>query len=81
MSTGNSALVELIRNEIRLRGSVSFAWFMEQALYHPDYGFYSSDRATIGRRGDYFTSVSVGPLFGELLTVQFAALGARLGKN
>ena len=38
---------------------------MEQALYHPAHGYYSSGRCTIGRRGDYFTSVSVGPLFGK----------------
>jgi SAM-dependent MidA family methyltransferase len=80
LRTGNSALVELIRNEIRLRGSVSFAWFMEQALYHPEHGYYSSDRAAIGRRGDYFTNVSVGPLFGELLTAQFVEIWKRLGK-
>jgi SAM-dependent MidA family methyltransferase len=53
---------------------------MEQALYHPDHGYYSSDRAAIGRRGDYFTNVSVGPLFGELLAVQFAELWERLGR-
>jgi SAM-dependent MidA family methyltransferase len=53
---------------------------MEQALYHPEHGYYSSDRATIGRRGDYFTNVSVGPLFGELLAAQFAQIWERLGK-
>jgi SAM-dependent MidA family methyltransferase len=53
---------------------------MEQALYHPEHGYYSSDRAAIGRRGDYFTNVSVGPLFGELLAAQFAEIWERLGK-
>ena len=52
---------------------------MEQALYHPEHGYYSSDRAEIGRRGDYFTSVSVGPLFGELLSAQFAEIWKLLG--
>jgi SAM-dependent MidA family methyltransferase len=52
---------------------------MEQALYHPEYGYYSSDRAEIGRRGDYFTNVSVSPLFGELLAAQFAEVW-RLGR-
>ena len=81
MSTGNPALIELIRNEIRIRGPQPFAWFMEQALYHPDRGYYSRDRAMIGRRGDYFTNVSVGPLFGELLAAQFAEIWERLGKT
>jgi SAM-dependent MidA family methyltransferase len=51
---------------------------MQQALYHPDHGYYSSGRASIGRRGDYFTSVSIGPLFGQLLALQFAQMWERL---
>src|SRR4029077_9398537 len=53
---------------------------MEQALYHPQHGYYSSGRASIGRRGDYFTSVSIGPLFGQLLAAQFAQMWERLGR-
>src|SRR5262249_53520448 len=53
---------------------------MEQALYHPELGYYSSDRAAIGRRGDYFTNASVGPLFGQLLAAQFAEIWRRLGQ-
>jgi SAM-dependent MidA family methyltransferase len=77
----NAALVQVIREEIRSRGPQSFAWFMEQALYHPEHGYYSSDRAAIGRHGDYFTNVSVGPLFGELLSAQFAEIWERLGRT
>ena len=61
-----------------MRGPQPFAWFMEQTLYHPEHGYYSSDRAAIGRHGDYFTNVSVGPLFGELLAAQFAQIWERL---
>jgi SAM-dependent MidA family methyltransferase len=53
---------------------------MQQALYHPQHGYYSSGRCAIGRRGDYFTNVSVGPLFGRVLTGQFAEMWARLGE-
>jgi SAM-dependent MidA family methyltransferase len=74
------ALVKMIREEIRSRGPQSFAWFMAQALYHPEHGYYSTDRAAIGRRGDYFTNDSVGPLFGELLAAQFAEIWERLGR-
>ncbi len=52
---------------------------MQQALYHPEHGYYSSGRAAIGRKGDYFTNVSVGPLFGRLLAAQFAQIWERLG--
>ena len=45
---------------------------MELALYCPICGYYEREEDTIGRRGDYYTSVSVGSLFGELLAFQFA---------
>ncbi len=53
-------------------GFVTFARFMELALYCPVCGYYEKEKDTPGRRGDYFTSVSVGNLFGELLAFQFA---------
>jgi SAM-dependent MidA family methyltransferase len=80
VSTGNRPVVERIRAEIKARGPVPFAWFMQQALYHPEHGYYSSGRCAIGRRGDYFTNVSVGPIFGQLLAAQFAEIWERLGK-
>ena len=78
--TGNPTLIKLIQDEIKNRGPVSFAWFMEQALYHPEHGYYSSGRCAIGRKGDYFTNVSIGPLFGQLMTAQFAEIWEQLGK-
>jgi SAM-dependent MidA family methyltransferase len=63
----------VIRQEILATGNISFARFMEIALYCPKIGYYERSSAPVGRRGDYYTSVSVGPLFGELLACQFAA--------
>ena len=53
---------------------------MQQALYHPEHGYYSAGRSQIGRKGDYFTNVSVGSLFGQLLASQFSEIWDRLGK-
>lgn len=78
--TTTSPLDEIIRNQIGRSGSVSFRWFMEQALYHPQYGYYASGKAAIGREGDFFTNVSVGPLFGKLLAGQFLEIWERMGK-
>jgi len=74
----NSGLVEIIRNEIGANGPISFARFMELALYHPDRGYYAGGRAKIGRRGDFFTNVSVGSLFGRLLASQFSEIWEKL---
>src|SRR5437773_7925420 len=80
MNTGNADLIRIIRAQVQKRGPISFAWFMQQALYHPEHGYYSSGRCAIGRKGDYFTNVSVGPLFGQLLAAQFSEIWERLGK-
>ena len=44
-----------------------FADVMEMALYDPDHGYYGKGPRKLGRSGDFFTSVSVGPLFGKLI--------------
>src|SRR5438067_8613389 len=80
MKLGNPDLIRCIRAEIEKQGPISFARFMHQELYHPKHGYYSSGRGAIGRKGDYFTNVSVGPLFGHLLGAQFAEIWERLGK-
>jgi SAM-dependent MidA family methyltransferase len=80
MKAGNPSLVEFIRDTIRRCGPVTFEWFMEQALYHSELGYYSSGRCAIGRRGDYFTNVSVGPLFGRLLAAQFTEMWESFGR-
>ncbi len=80
MLTGDPNLIELLREEIRRAGPIPFAVFMDQALYHPAHGYYSSGRAALGRGGDYFTNVSVGPLFGRLLAAQFSEMWEVLGR-
>jgi SAM-dependent MidA family methyltransferase len=71
-------LAELLHEHIGATGPVTFRWFMQQALYHPEHGYYAAGKAAIGRRGDYFTNVSVGPVFGQLLALQFNEIRARL---
>ena len=67
-----NALAEIIRSRIERDGIISFARFMELALYHPRHGYYETTASFIGKTGDFFTSVSVSALFGELLAFQFA---------
>src|SRR5437867_3457058 len=57
---------------------MTVAAFMETALYHPEYGYYARAAQRSGRAGDFFTSVDVGPLFGELLEVQVAEMAFAL---
>lgn len=74
--TGNPDLIAAIRAEIASTGGlITFCRFMELALYHPRHGYYTSGKARIGKAGDFFTSVSVGPLFGKILARYFRELG------
>jgi SAM-dependent MidA family methyltransferase len=65
-------LPQIIREEVMKQGPISFARFMELALYCPESGFYEKEPDNVGRGGHFYTSVSVGPLFGELLAFQFS---------
>jgi len=53
---------------------------MELALYHPEWGYYAREPSQIGRSGDFFTSVSVGSLFGYLLALRAVAWWEDAGK-
>lgn len=66
-------LVARLRADITVAGGwISFDRFMESALYDAEYGYYGSGRARIGRGGDFYTSASVGEVFGILLGKRIA---------
>jgi SAM-dependent MidA family methyltransferase len=73
-------LAARLRARIAAEGPITFAEFMRAALYDPEHGYYASGRAAIGRKGDFITSVSVGPLFGRLLARQFGMWWEELGR-
>lgn len=66
-------LSQRIRREIGDRdGWISFARYMELALYTPGLGYYSGGGAKFGPGGDFVTAPEVSPLFGRVLARQFA---------
>jgi SAM-dependent MidA family methyltransferase len=69
-----------LRQRLRAaHGSVPFATFMDWALHDPLEGAYGSGRLTIGPRGDFATSPSLGPDFAALLLQQVAGWLQQLG--
>jgi SAM-dependent MidA family methyltransferase len=68
----------LLIAEVRARGPLTVAAFMDLALYDPRVGYYARAPQRSGRAGDFFTSVDVGPVFGELLAVQVAEMAVLL---
>jgi SAM-dependent MidA family methyltransferase len=73
--------LDLVLHRIRERGPMTIAEFMEIALYHPAHGYYARAAQRSGRAGDFFTSVDVSPVFGELLAVQFEEMWRILGEG
>lgn len=74
------SLMEKILRQIDENGPLDFAAFMELALYEPALGYYARHTRQIGRHGDFFTSVSTGPLFGELLARRFLKFWHEIGE-
>ena len=73
-------LESLIIEEVRAHGPMTFARFMDLALYHEPWGYYSSGPERIGAGGDFYTSPVAHPAFGALLTVQLAGKWEMMGK-
>jgi SAM-dependent MidA family methyltransferase len=80
MSARSPGLSDRITAEIFANGPLPFSRFMELALYDPREGYYASGRAVVGRGGDFYTSVSLGPVLGEILAGQFVELWESLGR-
>ncbi len=78
----SQTVAEAIAAALDRSDRISFETFMELALYHDPGGYYVSGPGAkgLGRRGDYFTSVSVGACFGFLLARQVADLWRQFGR-
>lgn len=84
---GNHDLIQKIVSEISQKGLMSFARFMEMALYDVPYGYYmtqaveseqpSHDR--IGWGGDFFTAPELSPILAKTLVRQILDIDVRLG--
>ena len=74
-------LRDLIVEEINRKGKITFAEFMQMALYHPKYGYYNSDKERVGRFGDFYTSPAVHRIFGELIAKQLEEMWRIMGKT
>ena len=75
-----SLALNRILTEIAERGPLTFSRFMDLALYDSSVGYYASGRGRIGKRGDFFTNVSVGSVFGKVLAGQLHEMWLRMGR-
>lgn len=76
-----TSLTRILHDNISSSSScrLTFAEVMQQALYHPAHGYYGPGPRKIGRSGDFYTAVSVGPLYGRLLGKLAIEVKAEMG--
>ncbi len=77
LQTEDTPLFELVFQRIKKSPlqSIPFSEYMEMALYDEDHGYYAKpENRAVGRKGDFYTSVSVGEMFGFLLAQKIAAV-------
>jgi SAM-dependent MidA family methyltransferase len=67
-------LVAQLHDEIARDGPITFARFMEIALYDPAHGYYRSEAERPGRGGDFLTAPETHPIFGQAIARQIEQL-------
>ena len=71
-------LSEIIIDQIKKKGPISFRDFMEMALYYPELGYYNSAPNKIGYNGDFYTSVNLTAAFGAMIARQIEEMWQNL---
>lgn len=77
---GNPETIALLHDEIERDGAITFARFMDVALYHPKVGYYRTPVRRPGRGGDFITAPEVHPFYGITIARQIAGLWDRLAR-
>jgi SAM-dependent MidA family methyltransferase len=77
---GDAELEASIRDEIAATGPMTFARFMELALYDPERGYYRGAAARPGRDGDFLTAPEAHPIFGQAVARLAIDLWSALGR-
>jgi len=66
----SAALYRLISEEIKAQGCISFAHYMQLALYAPGLGYYVAGSHKLGAAGDFVTAPLISPLFSACIAQQ-----------
>ncbi len=80
LSKINRSLQHKIAEKIKQKGAISFAEFMNMALYEPGLGYYSAGLKKLGTEGDFVTSPELGQLFARCHASFFAPLLSQLSQ-
>lgn len=76
----DEVLAARMHDAIARDGPITFARFMDLALYDPDGGYYRAEAARPGRDGDFLTAPEAHPIFGAALARAVADAWDRLDR-
>jgi NADH dehydrogenase [ubiquinone] 1 alpha subcomplex assembly factor 7 len=79
MQTQTATLLDLIKGRIVAHGPISIADYMQLALTHPEFGYYTR-KDPLGAGGDFITAPEISQLFGELIGLWLAEQWLLMGK-
>jgi len=77
---GRPELVAALQAEIESTGPLTFARFMDRALYEPGLGYYAASTERPTRSGDFLTAPELHPIFGQTLAVTVDEVWRRMGR-
>jgi len=75
------ALIDYLREKMMQneQKAIPFVTYMELALYHPQWGYYTSEQVKVGKEGDFYTSAAVHPVFAQTLADSILELWEKSG--
>ncbi|MCX6958973.1 MAG: class I SAM-dependent methyltransferase, partial [Verrucomicrobia bacterium] len=76
---GHDLLTFLLRVQEECGGAIPFERFMQEALYHPRFGYYSAHIKDVGREGDFSTSATLDEGLGAAIASWIRLRSRELG--
>ena len=73
-------LIDRLHHEIEQNGPITFARFMQRALYEPGLGYYAATSSRPTREGDFLTAPELHPIFGRAVDRQVEEMWHSLGE-
>lgn len=58
---------------------ITYAEYIEEALYHPTMGYYMKEKEKVGRFGDFITTSNISDIYGRAIASWFAKLVKNTG--
>lgn len=62
-------MIDFLKREISNapRGMISYSYYIQLALYHPEWGYYMKEKEKVGRKGDFITTSNFSDIYGRLI--------------